>query len=108
VLHFIDNTVALSKAVHGYAREPDMAAAVNALHVCDAALRVDAWFEWVPTDANVSDLPSRDPKQWDAAARGVMQRLRKRVADGDERALAFPRADELGDPCAMLERARGL
>ena len=30
VLHVIDNTVALSKAVHGYARAPDMAAVVTA------------------------------------------------------------------------------
>ena len=32
VLHLIDNTVALSKSVHGYANEPDMAAVVNSLH----------------------------------------------------------------------------
>ena len=31
VLHLIDNTVALSKSVHGYANEPDMAAVVNSL-----------------------------------------------------------------------------
>ena len=71
VLHFIGNTVALSKAVHGYAREPDMAAVVNSLHVCDAALGVEAWFEWVPTHANVSDLPSREPSTWDGEARAI-------------------------------------
>ena len=49
VLHLIDNTVALSKSVHGYANEPDMAAVVNSLHVCDAAFGVEAWFEWVPS-----------------------------------------------------------
>jgi len=48
VLSFIDNTVALSKAVHGYANEPDMAAVINSLHACDAALGIDAWNEWVP------------------------------------------------------------
>ena len=71
VIHVIDNTVALSKAVHGYAREPDMAAVVNSLHVCDAALGVEAWFEWVPTHANVSDLPSREPSTWDGEARAI-------------------------------------
>ena len=71
VLHFIGNTVALSKAVHGYAPEPDMAAVVNSLHVCDAALGVEAWFEWVPTHANVSDLPSRGPSTWDGEARAI-------------------------------------
>ena len=56
VLHFIDNTVALSKSVHGYAKDPDMAAVVNSLHTCDAALGVDAWFKWVPSHANISDI----------------------------------------------------
>ena len=72
VLHFIDNTVALSKSVHGYAQDPDMAAVVNSLHACDAALGVDAWFEWVPSHANVSDLPSRDPATWDVEAKELM------------------------------------
>ena len=108
VLHFIDNTVALSKAVHGYTREPDMAAASNALHVCDAALRVDAWFEWVPSDANISDLPSRDPSKWDAEACAVMARLMRGVAAGDARSLEIPTAAELDSPSAMLARARAL
>jgi hypothetical protein len=107
-LCFVDNTVALSKAVHGYAQAPDMAAVSNALHVCDACLGVDAWFEWVPSNANVSDLPSRDPASWDAAARGVMERLRKRVAPGDARSMAMPTVAELDDPVAMLQRASRL
>ena len=108
VLCFVDNTVALSKLVHGYAREPDMAAVTNSLHVCDAVLRVDAWFEWVPSNANVSDLPSRDPATWDAKARGVMARLRRRVARRDARRVVFPGVAELQRPAAMLERAREL
>ena len=81
VLSFIDNTVALSKSVHGYANEPDMAAVVNALHVCDAALGVESWNEWVPSHANVSDLPSRVPSTWDEEARAVMNRLRARMRE---------------------------
>ena len=69
VLSFIDNTVALSKSVHGYVNEPDMAAVVNALHVCDAAFGVESWNEWVPSHANVSDLPSREP--FDMRRRGA-------------------------------------
>ena len=43
-----------------YANEPaDMAAVINALPCYDAALQCDAWFEWVPSAANVADLPSR-------------------------------------------------
>ena len=108
VLHFVDNTAALSKLVHGYAREPDMAAVTNSLHVCDAVLDVDAWFEWVPSHANISDLPSRDPSTWDAEARAVMGRLRQRVAKEDARSVVFPSVEELRDPSAMLARARAL
>ena len=32
---------------------------VNSLHLLTYALRVDVWFEWVPSEANNSDLPSR-------------------------------------------------
>ena len=85
-----------------------MAAAANALHLCDAALGVDAWFEWVPSAANIADLPSRDPQLWDAEAAAVMRRLRLRVADGDEREVQFPCASELDEPVAMWRRARSL
>ena len=108
VLHFIDNTVALSKTVHGYANEPDMAAATSVLHLCDAMLGVDSWFEWVPSHANISDLPSRDQATWDEEARAVMARLRTRVRKEDRREVAFPSTAELDDPGVMLERARRL
>ena len=39
VVHFVDNTVALSAIVHGYARKPDMAVLSNAYTlVCDTLL----------------------------------------------------------------------
>ena len=108
VLHFVDNTVALSKAVHGYANEPDMAAATNAIHICDAVLGIDAWFEWVPSHANVSDLPSRKPSTWDAEARAVMATLRERMAvqGFGRRNLRLPTAAQLDDPSEMLRVAR--
>jgi hypothetical protein len=59
VIHFIDNTGALSAVIHGYARKLDCARMVNSLHLLLSALRVDVWFEWVPSAANNSDLPSR-------------------------------------------------
>ena len=110
VLHFIDNTVALSKSVHGYAQDPDMAAVVNSLHACDAALGVDAWFEWVPSHANISDLPSRDPATWDDEARAIMAALRARmVARGIcPRELRLPSTAQLDDPAVMLAGARAL
>jgi len=60
VVHFVDNTGALSNMVHGYARTPDCGRLVNSLHLALAALRCKVWFEWVPSKANVADLPSRD------------------------------------------------
>ena len=59
VVHFIDNTGALSLLVHGYASRPDCARLVNVFHLLQARLRFRAWFEWVPSAANISDLPSR-------------------------------------------------
>ena len=107
VLHFVDNTVALSKAVHGYANEPDMAAVVNALHACDAALQCDSWYEWVPSKANVADLPSREASTWAPEDVVLMARLRARVADVESarRALLLPSAAELDDPAVMMRRA---
>ena len=103
-LCFVDNTVALSKAVHGYANEPDMAAVVNSLHACDAALACEAWFEWVPSKANVADLPSRDASTWDAKDAALMAELRARPGY-EWRELQLPTAAELDDPVAMLRRA---
>ena len=59
VIHFIDNTGALSAMIHGYARKIDCARMVNAFHLLLTALQMDAYFEWVPSAANTSDLPSR-------------------------------------------------
>ena len=59
-IHFIDNTGALSNLVHGYASRPDCGRLVNAYHLMLANLRCKAWLEWIPSKANVADLPSRD------------------------------------------------
>ena len=59
VLFLCDNTSALSSAVHGYARNADMAALSNALHLRLARLHCRTWFEWVPSKANPADVPSR-------------------------------------------------
>jgi len=110
VLHFVDNTCALSKAVHGYANEPDMAAVTNSVHACDAALGIDSWWEWVPTDANVSDLPSREPSTWNEKARGIMAKLRARMAAQGfgRRELRLPSATQLENPSEMLRGAQAL
>lgn len=105
---FVDNTVALSKAVHGYANAPDMAAITNVLHVCDACLGVDSWFEWVPSAANIADIPSRDPLTWDGDVSALWARVSARVAPSDSRRMAMPTMAELESPAAMMRRASAL
>ena len=87
-----------------------MAAVVNSLHACDAALGIEAWFEWVPSHANVSDLPSRDPATWDDEARALMESIRARMAARGirPRELRLPTVGQLNDPLLMVEAARAL
>ena len=59
VIHFIDNTGALSAMIYGYARKIDCARMVNSFHLLLASLQARVYFEWVPSGANTSDLPSR-------------------------------------------------
>ena len=56
---FVDNMYTLSAFVHGYASKPDMGYLVNAYSTALFALQLRCWDEWVPSDANISDLPSR-------------------------------------------------
>ena len=60
VIHFIDNTGSLSNLVHGYASRADCGRLTNAFHLSVARLRCSVWLDWVPSKANVADLPSRE------------------------------------------------
>jgi hypothetical protein len=62
VMHFIDNTVALSAIVKGYATQPDCAGITNSFHEAMLQLRCHLWCEWVPSAANIGDWPSRPDK----------------------------------------------
>ena len=59
VNHFIDNTVALSALVHGYSGKPDLAKGVNEFYLQMLSLRASVYLDWVPSKANIADLPSR-------------------------------------------------
>ena len=76
--------------------------------MCDAALRVDAWWEWVPSAANVADLPSRAASTWGESARALMAKIHQRISDQGfgRRTLRLPTADQLDDPVAMMRGAR--
>ena len=86
VLMFCDNTAAMSATVHVYARSPNLAAFSNTLHLALATLRCNLWVEWVPSDANCADVPSRPQgpeallfyeklgcKQWQGGIRNSLQ-----------------------------------
>ena len=60
VIHFIDNMGALIGMAKGYSADVDSARLVSVFHTMNAALRANVWFEYVPSKANISDLPSRN------------------------------------------------
>ena len=42
-----------------YARAPHLAQLSNEIHLLCANLQISAWFEWVPTECNIADIPIR-------------------------------------------------
>jgi hypothetical protein len=60
VIHFIDNMGALIGMAKGYSADVDSARLVSVFHTMNAALRANVWFEYIPSKANISDLPSRN------------------------------------------------
>ena len=56
---FCKDTVALSALVHGYAGKPNLAKPVNIFYLQLVRLRASAYFDYVPSKANIADLPSR-------------------------------------------------
>lgn len=59
VIHWIDNTSALAALAKGYSGVPDSARLIHMFHAWAAAAGAAVWFEYVPTDANPADEPSR-------------------------------------------------
>jgi hypothetical protein len=59
VQHFVDNSVALSAYVHGYSGKQELAKTVNVFYLQMVALRASVYFDYVPSKANIADLPSR-------------------------------------------------
>ena len=59
VIHMIDNQSAVAALIKGYARAPDSVNIVHAFAAFNLGLEVSPWFEWVPSKANIADLPSR-------------------------------------------------
>ena len=60
VLHWIDNTAAVTGLIKGYSRALDSARIVHAFHAFNVGFGARVWFEYIRTDANVADAPSRE------------------------------------------------
>jgi len=63
VWFWCDNTTALSVVIHGYVWSAHLAKMTNEIHLLFARLQITAWFEWVPTVCNITDIPSRPQGQ---------------------------------------------
>jgi hypothetical protein len=63
VWFWCDKTTALSAVIHGYARSAHLAHMTIEIHLLFARLQITAWFEWVPTNGNTADVPSRPQGQ---------------------------------------------
>ena len=59
VIHWVDNTSALSAVTKGYSGVPDSARLVHLFHAWNVGAQTACWFEYVPTKANPADKPSR-------------------------------------------------
>jgi hypothetical protein len=71
VIHWIDNSSAVAALVKGYSSSIDSARIVQAMHATLAGLGADVWFEYVRTDANVADAPSRVDMSYERYAIGA-------------------------------------
>jgi hypothetical protein len=85
VQHFIDNSVALSAYVHGYSGKQELAKTVNVFYLQMVSLRASVYFDYVPSKANIADLPSRGEHE---RTRRELHGLRQRGSAPDT--LAIP------------------
>ena len=60
VVHCIDNTSAIAALVKGYSGSPDSVRILHAFAAFSLGLDTSSWFLWVPSKANIADLPSRN------------------------------------------------
>ena len=60
IIHFIDNTGAISSLLHGTSRKPDNTLLVNVFHMFNAGLQARPFWQYVASAANIADMPSRN------------------------------------------------
>ena len=71
VLHWVDNSSAVAALAKGYSSAIDSAHIVHAVQATLAGFEADVWFEYVRTDANVADDPSREDMSYERYAIGA-------------------------------------
>lgn len=59
VLHYIDNAGVLCASIKAYSRAPDLARIVSLFWLRIAQLRCIPWLDYVPSESNMGDVPSR-------------------------------------------------
>ena len=59
VFHYVDNTSAVMSLFKGYSKQSDSSRLVHIFAILQAHLRFDVWWEYVPSKANIGDMPSR-------------------------------------------------
>lgn len=59
LVHFIDNDSARDSLIKGYSPVIESGRLVGASWLLDAELQIYSWFARVPSEANISDGPSR-------------------------------------------------
>ena len=59
LLHFVDNQPALASLIGGKGADADVAAIACVYQLLLTALGVSAWLEFVESDSNLADGPSR-------------------------------------------------
>ena len=57
---WIDNLAAKYGLQKSYSKVSDSGRIINAFAIKQAALGMRIWFEWIPSEQNISDLPSRN------------------------------------------------
>jgi hypothetical protein len=59
VIHFVDNSAAVAGLAKSYSSKPDSARIIHAFQAVAVSLKCHVHFQWVASEANVADLPSR-------------------------------------------------
>ena len=64
ILHFVDNQGALSSLIGGFTAQEDVAPISCLYQLLLVSMGAMAWLEYVESEANIADLPSRPESDW--------------------------------------------